>query len=201
MHIGRFRLGMRTIKSSLAVMICILIFHLFNRGEPLIACLSAVFSLRQDLTTTFSFGKSRVLGNSIGALIALGYLLLQQYFQNNFWIELLVLPLLVAFMIVFSDGINNNAGIISGIAAMLLIIFSVPPGESALFAFERVFDTFIGMLVAMLVNFVLRPPKPEVEKAIQKDLSLLKATEANLKKNLAIIQNQIQSEEQTTKKK
>ncbi|OUK39100.1 hypothetical protein BU183_05660, partial [Enterococcus faecium] len=42
MQFGRFRLGMRTIKSALAV-----------------------FSLRQDLTTTVSFGKSRIIGNTL----------------------------------------------------------------------------------------------------------------------------------------
>ena len=55
MQFGRFRLGMRTIKSALAVFLCILFFHLTQRGIPMIAALSAVFSLRQDLTTTVSF--------------------------------------------------------------------------------------------------------------------------------------------------
>lgn len=66
MHLGRFRIGMRTLKTAIAVMICILLFHFTDRGEPLIAALAAVFSLRQDLTTTVSFGKSRILGNSLG---------------------------------------------------------------------------------------------------------------------------------------
>ena len=61
MQFGRFRLGMRTIKSALAVFLCILFFHLTQRGIPMIAALSAVFSLRQDLTTTVSFGKSRII--------------------------------------------------------------------------------------------------------------------------------------------
>ena len=47
MQFGRFRLGMRTIKSALAVFLCILFFHLTQRGIPMIAALSAVFSLRQ----------------------------------------------------------------------------------------------------------------------------------------------------------
>lgn len=121
MQFGRFRLGMRTIKTAIAVMLCILLFRFLNRGQPLIAALSAVFSLRQDLTTTLSFGKSRVLGNSIGGATAIIYFFMKQYFHNDFLIELLVLPALVAFIIVLSDGINNNSGIISGIATMLLI--------------------------------------------------------------------------------
>ena len=68
-------------------------------------------------------------------------------------------PALVAFIIVLSDGINNNSGIISGIATMLLITLSVPQGESFIFALDRVLDTFIGTLIAIFINFVLRPPE------------------------------------------
>lgn len=80
MRLGRFRIGMRTMKTALAVMICILLFHFIDRGQPLIAALAAVFSLRQDLTTTVSFGKSRVLGNSIGGIAAILYFLSNNIF-------------------------------------------------------------------------------------------------------------------------
>ncbi len=82
MKLGRFRLGMRTIKTAIAVMLCILLFHFLDRGQPLIAALSAVFSLRQDLTTTLSFGRSRILGNSIGGGTAIFYFLTKQYFHH-----------------------------------------------------------------------------------------------------------------------
>lgn len=75
MYFGRFRIGMRTMKTALSVMICILLFRFLDRGQPLIAALSAVFSLRQDLTTTVSFGRSRVLGNTIGGIMAIIFFL------------------------------------------------------------------------------------------------------------------------------
>ena len=92
MQIGRFRLGMRTIKTALAVMLCILLFHVTDRGSPLIAALAAVFSLRQDLTTSISFGRSRVLGNSLGGLLALIFYYIQAFFKNDFLIELFISP-------------------------------------------------------------------------------------------------------------
>ena len=66
MKLGSFRLGMRTFKTGLAVMIIVAIFVLIDRGNPMIAALSAVFSLRQDFETTVEFGKSRVLANALG---------------------------------------------------------------------------------------------------------------------------------------
>lgn len=195
MQLGRFRLGMRTTKTALAVMVCILLFRFLDRGQPLIAALSAVFSLRQDLTSTFSFGKSRVIGNSIGGAAAIFYFFIKQYFQNDFLIELLVLPALVAFVIVFSDGINNNSGIISCIATMLLITLSVPQGESFLFALERVLDTFIGTLVAISINFIFKPPIKEEKKEVVEDLAVLKAKEEKLTTLLAELQKEIEEKE------
>ncbi|OJG89677.1 hypothetical protein RV16_GL002219 [Enterococcus saccharolyticus] len=177
------------------MLICILIFEFFNRGEPWIAALAAVFSLRQDLTTTFSFGKSRILGNTIGGIGGILYLLLQQRFHESFLVEIIALPALVALVIILSDGINNNAGIISAIATILLITLSVDPGDSVGVAVDRIFDTFIGTAVAIGINFILRPPEPEVEEELKEDLAVLKTKEAELQQQLQEIQTKIKNHE------
>ncbi|GCF95430.1 FUSC family protein [Enterococcus florum] len=194
MHFGRFRLGMRTFKTALAVMICLLLFHLLDRGSPLIAALAAVFSLRQDLNTSLSFGRSRILGNSIGGFFALAYIYIRDYVYHSFSMELIVLPLMVILVIVISDGIDNNSGIISAIATMLLISLSIPQGESAIYALNRVLDTFIGTLIAIILNGVIRPPEIEKEKAIEEDLDELRKKEAELSKMLTEVQQQIKDQ-------
>lgn len=191
MEFGRFRLGMRTIKSALAVFLCILFFHVTDRGLPMIAALSAVFSLRQDLTTTVSFGRSRIIGNSIGGFLGIIYFLVKNYFHNDFLVELFLLPVLVVIVIVVSDGINNNSGIISAIATLLLIALSVPQGESSLYAIQRVLDTFIGTFIAIGINFFLRPPETEKKEELVEDLVELQKKEALLRENLTEVEEQI----------
>lgn len=194
MHLGRFRLGMRTFKTALAVMICILLFHVLDRGSPLIAALAAVFSLRQDLNTSFSFGLSRILGNSIGGLLALIYFYIQAFFENDFYVELTVLPLLVILVIVISDGIGNNSGIVSAIATMLLISLSIPQGESTIYALNRVLDTFIGTVIAISLNGIVTPPKIEKEQQIKEDLIELRKKEAGLSEMLEKVRQQIEDQ-------
>lgn len=162
MHYGNFRFGMRTFKSALAVMLCILIFHLTNRGEPMIAALSAVFSMRQDLPTTLSFGKSRILSNSLGGAIAILYILIQNQFEFQFLLELILVPIFVACVIIISDGINNQAGIISGVSTLLLITLSMRGQESLTYAIARVIDTFIGTIIAVGLNYFI--PLPDTKK-------------------------------------
>ena len=73
-------------------------------------------------------------------------------FSNQHLVELLLLPLLVIIVIVVSDGINNNAGIISATATLLMISLSIPQSDSFQYAMERVLDTFIGTFIAIGLN-------------------------------------------------
>ncbi|MGX7172880.1 FUSC family protein [Enterococcus ratti] len=196
MKFGRFRLGMRTIKSALAVFLCILFFHVANRGLPMIAALSAVFSLRQDLTTTLSFGRSRIVGNTIGGCLGIFYFLVKSVLHYGFWVELFLLPTLVVVVIVISDGINNNSGIISAISTLLLIALSIPQDETSFYAIQRVLDTFIGTFIAIGINCFLRPPKLEEKEELAEDLAELQKKEALLRKNLAAVEAQIKIQSQ-----
>ena len=164
MQFGRFRLGMRTTKTALAVFLCILFFHVSNRGLPMIAALSAVFSLRQDLTTTVSFGRSRIIGNTLGGLLGIFYFFVKNYFHNNFLVEL------------------------------FLISLSIPQGESSLYAIQRVLDTFIGTFIAIGINFFLRPPEIEKKEELAEDLVELKKREERLREDLAKVEEQIKKQ-------
>ena len=123
MKLGSFRLGMRTFKTGLAVMIIVAIFVLIDRGNPMIAALSAVFSLRQDFETTVEFGKS-CLANALGGGFAIAYFLIYEYFNEASLVQILVLPTFLMLLISINDGIGNNKGnhwINSGFADALTI--------------------------------------------------------------------------------
>ena len=201
MEIGRFRLGLRTLKTALAVMLCIILFKVSDRGAPLIAALSAVFSLRQDLTTSLTFGKSRVLGNTLGGGLAIVYFLVKDLFSSDFLVELFLLPFLVIVVIVVSDGINNNSGIISAIATLLLISLSIPQGESFQFAFSRVIDTFIGTFIGIGLNFFFKPKPIEEEHEINEDLAELAKKEQELEELRKKIQDRVTLEKQNNEPK
>ena len=66
---SKFRLGMRTMKTGIAVFIVLLIFGMFGWKGLQIGALTAVFSLREDFDKSVHFGTSRILGNSVGAFM------------------------------------------------------------------------------------------------------------------------------------
>lgn len=161
MKIGNYRIGMRTLKTGLAVGLCILLFHFLDREPPIIAALAAVFGLREDWQTSLKFGKTRILGNSIGAIFAAFLVLFQQFMGWPFFVELIGVPLGIILIIVFCDRTNYNSGIVGATAAFLIIYFTIPTNETVIYALARVLDTFIGTFIAILVNRLIPGgPKP-----------------------------------------
>lgn len=181
-----FRLGMRTIKTGIAVLICVFIYHFFDRQYTMIAALSAVFALREDISSTFTFGKSRILGNTLGAIGAIIFAVSMQLFHYNFVIELFLIPLLVIGIIVLFDGLNYNSGIIGAVATLLIIIYMIPRDQSVLYAFWRMLDTVIGVVVAIIVNHIIKTPTPKKEEEI-----LTKENE--LEEELTVLEQQKQT--------
>lgn len=191
MTAGPIRLGLRTFKTALAVMICILLFQVLDRDAPLIACLAAVFAMREDVSTTISFGAYRILGNLLGGSLALLYIYIYHALQYNFYAELILIPLFVIVIIVFCDTLNFNPGIIGACATLFIIVLTVPEHESFWYAFSRIMDTVIGTIVALLVNRFIKPPdgRNVTDSPLQGDtqdtISAQAAEIADLKQQLA----------------
>lgn len=49
-------------------------------------------------------------------------------------------------------AIDNKSGVIGAVAALLIITLSIPTGNTILYVFARVFETFCGVFIATLVN-------------------------------------------------
>ena len=82
---SKFKLGMRTFKTGVAVFLVLLVFGLFGWKGLQIGALTAVFSLREDFDKSVHFGTSRILGNSIGGLYALLFFLINNRFSLPCW--------------------------------------------------------------------------------------------------------------------
>lgn len=148
----KFHLGMRTIKTGISIFIIILFFHVLGWKEFQIAALTATFSLRENLDKSISFGASRILGNSIGAIMALFYYFIWIIFGESFWLVLFAIPILSMLTIMVNVSFDNKAGVIGAVAAFLIITLSIPEKNTIIFVLSRILETFIGVFIAMLVN-------------------------------------------------
>ena len=144
---------MRTFKTGIAVFLVLMIFGFFGWKGLQIGALTAVFSLREDFDKSVHFGTSRILG--IVSVVFMRWCSFSWtiFFHGAFWVTLLVVPICTMLTIMTNVAMNNKSGVIGGVAAMLIITLSIPNGETVLYVFARVFETFMGVFVAILVNY------------------------------------------------
>lgn len=148
----KFRLGLRTFKTGLSVFLVLLLFNLFGWEGTQIAALTAVFCLREDFGSSVQFGISRILANSIGGFFALIFFILSKVWGGPPGLMLVGIPVLTMLTIMTNVAMNNKNGVIGGVAALLIITLSIPAGDTILYVFVRIFETFIGVFIAILVN-------------------------------------------------
>ncbi|WP_083312903.1 FUSC family protein [Floricoccus penangensis] len=170
-QIGRFRLGLRTIKTAIAMALILIFCQITNRPEGAMAAgVSAVVAVRGDFKSTVNVAGSRFIGAGLGGLLSIIFYLLYSDSGHNFWVKLFVIPISLMIIIVIMDGYNLNTGLVGACASFLIISLGTPEGETILYVFNRVLDTFIGVGFAIVVNLVGThdtPVKMVTEKVIK----------------------------------
>lgn len=142
--------GLRIIKSGIAVIISAFISDFLNLHTPFFICMTAFITMEKTLLTSLTLGKNRTVGTAIGALIGGG---LSIYFPGNALVAGIAVMLCIKICTVLK---LNGAIFISGIVCIACILH-VSEGVGILYAFERTTQTFLGMLVSILLNVVLLP--------------------------------------------
>lgn len=150
---SKVKLGMRTVKTGLAVFLVMVLSLVWGWEGSQIAALTAVFSLRETFDKSLSFGASRILGNTVGGAMAILYVLLALSLGEPIWLDLLLIPLLTMLTIVLNVSLNNADGAVAGASALLIIALGIPSGHSLTYVLTRIFQTFVGVFIAILVNF------------------------------------------------
>ena len=185
------RIGMRNFKTALAVFICMIIIEIFNMDSPFYASIAAVICMQSSVFDSFTAGKNRVKGTFIGAVIGF---LLALISPGNIILSALGVMLIIYICNIFESQKSIN------IACVVFIAIMVNLGDQSplSYSFFRLIETFIGIIVAVLVNYFVYPPKyldtlHEMKKTlVQSIFSLFKMEIYNNEAiELGILNNQI----------
>ncbi|ALV21372.1 MULTISPECIES: FUSC family protein [Carnobacterium] len=148
------RIGARTLKTGIAITLALAIPYFLNmQGASVLAAISAIFALQPSLKRSVKTLKDRVFANLIGGVVAI---IMNLTLGNHFMFVGLAAVLLIAILNQF------NLGPVIGLATVTLIVIMMSPGDNfILSASIRILATFIGVVIAFLVNTLLFPPKYE----------------------------------------
>lgn len=150
-------IGMRNIKTSIAVFLCILLYQLLGRGFPFFACVAAIITMDTTIYNSFNIGKNRVIGTLIGAFIGILFYLMNSYVTYSF-LSIFVICLGLSMTIYFCYTLGYEKSIsIAGIV-FIAIINNSNKDNILSYSMNRILETLLGILIAVTVNYIIYPP-------------------------------------------
>lgn len=150
------KIGMRNIKTAITAAVCALIYGFFDRS-PAFACIGVIFGMGHDLTDGYkNGGGNRLYGTIIGGLV--GMLLFRIYLifvPDGHHTPLLALFTLVGVvvLILMCQSVWTG-GVQPGGVVLCIILFNTPVESYVSYALNRIFDTSIGVLMALTVCYL-----------------------------------------------
>ena len=157
---GKYRIGLRAIKTAIAVALCLLLSFVFHRHDALFSSIAAIICMQQTYNETFKSGIHRLIGTILGGV--LGYFVLEIIFAipgYKNWFDILIVPVCILMVIYLCNMMNKQSSVVIG-CIVLVSIIAVPEKNvdgTLFYVINRVIDTSIGIVVAMLVNRFLLP--------------------------------------------
>ncbi len=170
----KIHIGMRKIKSLLAVFFSFLIWQLIRiflpmiDTHPLFAYIYSIVEMRESPEKTKKFGKLRIRATMVGLNIGLIFITLSVYFTSDITTDTLrvfveLIFILLATLCSLCIAEIGNCKNFCGIAAIITVICMVAHNEEDiyLYAIMRVLQTLIGIFSAMFINVVVKNKNTE----------------------------------------
>lgn len=147
------KIGMRNIKTATAAALCALVYFFLNRS-PAFACIGAIFGMGSDLNSSKQHGGNRLFGTIIGGLLGIALFAVYLQFRPDGGRSLLLVPLVFigTVLLIILCQIFWVGGVQPGGVVLCIILFNTPVESYIPYAMNRIFDTAIGVLAALLVN-------------------------------------------------
>lgn len=149
------KIGMRTFKTALAVIVTLFICDLLNITNPFFATIAAIIAMETSVSGSLLIARERMYGTVIGAAIALLFTLL-------FPVNYITIGLGVLLVIYICDVFQwQNTIKISNIVFIAILLGFEESGQVQ-YAVFRTLDTLLGLTVGTLVNYFVYPHKVEI---------------------------------------
>lgn len=146
-------IGMRNIKTALAVFLSIVISSLIKLDYPFYAAIASLVCMQSSIEKTYETGKNRMLGTIVGAF--LGFIFATLFPTNAIFSAIgIIIIISICNKLEWNDTISM-AGIV-----FLAIMLNIKDNKHALiYSYKRLFETLIGIVIAFLVNVFIAPPE------------------------------------------
>lgn len=151
-------IGMRIIKSAVAILICYIV-NILRGGHGMVfySQLAALWCVQMYRSNTKNNAIQRTIGTVIGACYGLVYLLIYpnmiHLFRNVEWVEALVISIAIVLVLYTTVVLKKKqSSYFSCVVFLSIVVNHVSDGNPYLFVWNRFLDTMIGIVVGITVN-------------------------------------------------
>ena len=158
LHVEFPRIGMRIIKSAIAVLLCFLVDY-FRNGAGIVfySQLSALWCMQATRESTIKNAKQRMIGTFIGTFYGFLYIVIKQLIlpkpSGYDYVGSVIISGMIVLVIYTSVFIKKKqASYFSCVVFLSIVVNHIGDSNPYLFACNRFLDTVIGITIGVLVN-------------------------------------------------
>jgi uncharacterized membrane protein YgaE (UPF0421/DUF939 family) len=158
------RMGLRIIKTGIAVTICVAVTFFCKLNQPFFAVIATVMSMGKSIDASFKSGKNKFIGVMIGASIGFAFNSLATANAGLCGVGIILTLYLCQFF-----KLKGAATLSCFVFAGMMFMYNLGASEPVSFALSTTADSMIGIAIALVVNLVVMPPNyaEEIKKAFQ----------------------------------
>lgn len=164
---GKIHVGMRNVKTAFSATLVAFLYLLIDRN-PTFACIGAIFGTGKDIPHSWLNGGNRLFGTIIGGFLGMGLFRIYIIFYPEGGLHLLMMPLVfvgVILLILASQMFKWPGAIHPGGVMLCILLFNLPVDTYVSYSLNRILDTAIGVVIALVVNLLL--PRERIQRILQ----------------------------------
>ena len=146
-------IGMRNIKTAITAALCAVVYYFIGRS-PAFACIGAIFGMGTNLEDGYrNGGGNRLWGTVIGGVLGVALFRLYLVFvpDGHHTLLLALFTLVGTIVLIWLCTRFWTGGVQPGGVVLCIILFNTPVDSYMAYALNRIIDTSVGVLAALLV--------------------------------------------------
>lgn len=144
-------IGLRTIKTVIAVFLSALLMKYALHQTPFFACIGAVVAMERTLSSSVQAALIRNIATISGGLVGIAV--------SSFTENLLLLSLGLIPMILINNAIGRKETIVPGAIVYFAVSYLNTMDQAWHYGLTRILGTLLGSIIALAVNRIIFPPK------------------------------------------
>lgn len=156
------RIGMRIIKSALAVFICFLIYLIRGEGMPFYSTIAAIMCMQPGISNTRTASRNRTMGTFVGGIFGMFLLVFERKYMVGvheiyrlLLISIAIIPVIYTSVLLEYKQVSHT----SCIVFLSIVVNHATDVSPYAFTISRIIDTLIGIFVALAINGIKIPKK------------------------------------------